>query len=169
MQMSLKDLLDGKFVDLRSPRLDKMVLRSEIRFSLFGFAHLTRAEVDALGTESLPPTEAQYWGTGSLCSSNKQLLSPEYKLMGKALFKCREPTTLFDCDTLSTVVAGYDERINLKEPFLRSSELLVLVLKLLMRAMLGVGVGGLQDLHIPHARQVLEEVPMPNEQTQPVV
>ena len=86
--------------------------------------------------------------------------------MDKERLKCDKPTSLFDCDTLKTVVADYDARIDLEQPFLRSSELLVLVLKLLMRGMLGVGIGGLQDLHIPHARQVLEEVPMPNEQTE---
>jgi hypothetical protein len=90
MQMSLKDLIDGGFVSLRSPRLEKLVLRIEIRFSLFGFVHLTRDRVDELRVtrEPLPKTEADYCKTGSLlCSPKKELLSPEYKLMGKALSK----------------------------------------------------------------------------------
>jgi hypothetical protein len=93
---------------------------------------------------------------GTLCAEGQSMLkSPEYLLSGSALRKCNDPQNdLFTCAVLQAYVLDYSSRAGSKKKlFLRTDELLILVLHLVKRAMLNSHMGGFGDLHIPHSRE----------------
>ena len=151
MQLTLSDLIKLSLVTKRSENLEGSVMSDEINWPMFEFEALKSSK----NHETPSDNSESYTKASTRCSKagGWELVNHEYSLTGKKLSTCLKDTDLFSCKTLeNNIYGGYLSRIHLKQPFLRSSELLTLVLKLLRRFMLGVGYKRHQDLHIPLVR-----------------
>ncbi len=160
MQLTNGELIREGLVKVRSARLSDSVQGNEIRWPMYEFRMLQNKDMSEWIKEHLPitapPTLEGYLSAdpGPCGPDKKMLKSPEYSLRGSALQKCQDfQKDLFVCETLEAAVYDHAHRVNQKQPFLRSDELLVLVLKLLKRAMYNSNIGEFADLHIPHTRE----------------
>lgn len=158
MKYTHADLLEKKILTKRSEKLQDIVARTDIRWPVFEFTALKFQTINLL---EAPPNPT--WGEYAIedkkyCSvGQKRLKSPEYSLRGSALRKCNDAQDdLFACSILETYVLNYKERASHTHFFLRSEELLNLVLRLVKSAMYNSHMGGFADLHIPHSRETGE-------------
>jgi hypothetical protein len=159
MKWTHADLFDKELLEERSDDLHDEVKGTDIRWSMYEFTELKNKQMSESITEKKiggRPTWDTYLGDVQNCDvGQKRLKSPEYSLGGIALDTCNDfQKDLFTCNILNTYVLDYKSRASSKKTlFLRSDELLVLVLHLVKRAMYNSHMGGFADLHIPHSRE----------------
>ena len=158
LKLTHAELFTKELLMKRSENLDGQVTGTDIRWPMYEFTAL-KLENIIEKNEPTHPTWAEYVTAAGTktnhCTEDQKILkSPEYLLSGSALRTCTDPQNdLFTCDILRDYVINYNDRSNHPPLFLRSDELLVLVLYLVKRAMYNSHMGGFGDLHIPHARE----------------
>ncbi len=158
MKLTHADLFEKNLLVKRSDNLQDKVVGTDIRWSTFEFTALKRGTMETKISEKgirVAPTWEEYLLGKERCTNGQKMLkSPEYLLRGDALRTCKDiQNDLFTCAILEEYVLDYTSRARHTKLFLRSDELLILVLFLVKRAMYNSHMGGFADLHIPHSRE----------------